>query len=705
MTAAPVAATRPFRRWRKALTIENISVGIASLALLLALLHLIWAIGSAGPTAINQIWVNSDTLYPVNVTTDVVKDGYPFSGWRFSIAPCWFPDLFTTGLIWLVTRNPILATLLAGFIQLPLIVGAFYLVHRAIRLGSGSLQTVSLLGVSIALTLYVAARPGLGYPDLYRLFIPQSHIGSLIMSLYALALGLLLLKQAHEASSIARSTAIAYGGVCLLAGMSNLMFFPQMLAPLTAAIAGCVFLNVLSASRSWAPVAIGWPTAIAGAIFNRVLFHTTPISAQSRISFDAALTALDVFMRGVTAHILEPWHLLAALWLFVCLIVVAVVVRKLTGGEQALNLRVRLLCLFCGCWLFSDVFSAASQIIGGSLGLTVLKDYIWTTHYLQSIFFIPIFGLPLIIVWLMSRRIPSRVMQAGTLSGALIILVIAAARLGATSLPKTTITRYRPPLVRFLDDLASRHGLKYGLAGYWQARVATLLSHTGLRVYAVDASFNPFLWVSNIHWYTEALDDRTKAPSFRFVVLDDPAFKLSRQHAVQVFGSPSDEGRFENTRVLIYSSAGMAWDPVLRCISEPLAQFNEEITSTVGELHARPGIRIRVPVRIRNPTSESWASCGKYPINVSYRWLDSDSGHMLNIEGERTILPRQVRPGGEISLEADVAVPNQNGNLTLKISLVQEGVAWFFTRGAATLDLPVNVMAEERSRATNYGAK
>jgi hypothetical protein len=86
-------------------------------------------------------------------TTDVFHDGYPLSGWRFSIAPCWFPDLFTAGFFWTITRNVITATLLSGFIQPALIVGAFYLMHRATGMRSEPLQTVSLLGVSVWITL------------------------------------------------------------------------------------------------------------------------------------------------------------------------------------------------------------------------------------------------------------------------------------------------------------------------------------------------------------------------------------------------------------------------------------------------------------------------------------------------------------------------------------------------------------------------
>jgi hypothetical protein len=522
---------------------------LAWLGLALSLLYLFRALGNADSAELDALWINSDTLYPVNVTTDILHDGYPFSGWRFSIAPCWFPDLFISGLFWIFTHNVITATLLAGFIQLALIVGAFDLMRRAIGVRSEALQTVSLLGVSAWITLYVATRPGMDYPDLYRFFIPQSHVGSLIMSLYALALGLRLLNKGSGA------TRAIYAGVCFAAGMSNLMFFPQMLAPLTAAIALAVFFNVIPVSKSWAPLAIGWPSAIAGAVVNSFLLHTTSVGAQSQISREAALTALDVFMRGAVEHLFEPLHILAVMWFAACIAVIAVIMRRLAGQQaERVSTQHRFLWVFCCCLVFSGLFSAGAVIVGGSTGLTIKKDYIWTAHYLHAIFFIPLFGLPLITVWLISQRISPPVTRAIVWSVSLLVIAIPAVRLAGSPSPKSQITNYRPPLVQFLDDMALKRGLKYGVGGYWQSRTSTLLSNTGLRVYAVDAVMQPYLWVNNINWYTESVDDRGEKPPFRFVVLDDHIFKLSRENAVQVFGPPSEEVRFQNTRVLIYSS-------------------------------------------------------------------------------------------------------------------------------------------------------
>jgi hypothetical protein len=104
-----------------------------------------------------------------------------------------------------------------------------------------------------------------------------------------------------------------------------------------------------------------------------------------------------------------------------------------------------------------------------------------------------------------------------------------------------------------MDELARQENLRYGYAGYWQARMITLLSTRGLRAYAVDGVLNPLLWVSNREWYRESLEDRKRRPRIDFVVLDDPGWKISREGAVRVLGEPTREVRYDNTRVLIYS--------------------------------------------------------------------------------------------------------------------------------------------------------
>jgi hypothetical protein len=64
---------------------------------------------------------------------------------------------------------------------------------------------------------------------------------------------------------------------------------------------------------------------------------------------------------------------------------------------------------------------------------------------------------------------------------------------------------------------------------------------------------------------------------------------------------------------------------------------------------------------------------------------------MLPIEGERTVLPRPLPPNAQETVLAKVTAPQSGSNLILRFSLVQEGVAWFFSKDATALDIPVTL--------------
>jgi hypothetical protein len=62
------------------------------------------------------------------------------------------------------------------------------------------------------------------------------------------------------------------------------------------------------------------------------------------------------------------------------------------------------------------------------------------------------------------------------------------------------------------------------------------------------------------------------------------------------------------------------------------------------------------------------------PVHAAYKWLRTESPE---IQGIRTPLPRAVHPQSSLQLKVKVQVPGEPGEYTLRITLVQELVAWF----------------------------
>ena len=97
-----------------------------------------------------------------------------------------------------------------------------------------------------------------------------------------------------------------------------------------------------------------------------------------------------------------------------------------------------------------------------------------------------------------------------------------------------------------------------------------------------------------------------------------------------------------------------------------------------------------------------WSKNVKNPVNFSYHWLNS-KGEMAVFEGERTPLPWDIfydnnsvyNFGGfnNIAMNAKVKAPDRPGDYILRLTMVQEGVAWFDAKGAKTKDIPVTIIA------------
>ena len=73
-------------------------------------------------------------------------------------------------------------------------------------------------------------------------------------------------------------------------------------------------------------------------------------------------------------------------------------------------------------------------------------------------------------------------------------------------------------------------------------------------------------------------------------------------------------------------------------------------------------------------------------VHLSYRWIDAD-GNVIPVEGRRFNLPAPVEPGATAAVAFAPAEPP--GAARVRLTLVQELVAWFDDVGGPTLDLSV----------------
>ena len=123
-----------------------------------------------------------------------------------------------------------------------------------------------------------------------------------------------------------------------------------------------------------------------------------------------------------------------------------------------------------------------------------------------------------------------------------------------------------------------------------------------------------------------------------------------------------------------------------------LTTFSQEITSSIRQFQVKASGSYTLDINVKNTGTQPWFGGGKaMSVEAGYRWLDN-KGNVLPIEGNRAPLDRPVvRPGETDALKLEVVAPASPGAYSLRVSMVQEGVAWFADQGAAPLVLQVTV--------------
>ncbi|HMN29890.1 MAG TPA: peptidoglycan recognition family protein, partial [Caldilineaceae bacterium] len=81
---------------------------------------------------------------------------------------------------------------------------------------------------------------------------------------------------------------------------------------------------------------------------------------------------------------------------------------------------------------------------------------------------------------------------------------------------------------------------------------------------------------------------------------------------------------------------------------------------------------------LRNTGAQSWLWGGGNPIRLGYHYYRGRRRlNTVPARDLRTDLPADVPPGETVQIDARIALPEEPGNYTLELDLVQEGVGWF----------------------------
>ncbi len=105
-----------------------------------------------------------------------------------------------------------------------------------------------------------------------------------------------------------------------------------------------------------------------------------------------------------------------------------------------------------------------------------------------------------------------------------------------------------------------------------------------------------------------------------------------------------------------------------------------------------PENRLRAAFDLRNATQETWGAPDgdENGYALGYHLFDSETNTLV-VDGDRNPLPRDMPPGASAHFDLDLALPPEPGRYRVFISLMREGVAWFYERGWEFLLTEVSV--------------
>jgi len=480
-----------------------------------------------------RLFVNSDALYMPALYQDLFVHRTGVSVWHLNGAPNFFPEMLLFFPLMALLKSTTLTIMVYGVLQMLLIL---YLMDRLLRQFDGNIHPLARYLVNLFyLLIPLSAVLNEGHLIPSQLLLAGYHAGYLINSLMAAILSLTYLKNGDW------RTLLLLGLLTVVAVISDKLFIMGFVAPVVL----YSLLNLFREGknqRHWALIALGGLCTLLALFSYRMLNFTAAIDMISTgtkmFQFEKIPEAMGNFLHHMRSVLIE-YPLQRILVLVTLLFVLAAPVylllylRKYLGRrldparENAYGL-VLYLFLFVVLILFTPILN------GYYIGRSLIR-YNYAGLVMGAAGFVCLAA-----AFLSPFSLPPRfkIKYVRAIATAMLLLLLLGVGMKHHALAGLrNYLDYYPEDVRILDELKGEHGLKYGLAGYWQAKYSTLFSRNQLRLYSVsDGTFTPGYHVTNENWYHDGGKGLHANPTFNF--LETSAFsdtkKLKELFGVQI---------------------------------------------------------------------------------------------------------------------------------------------------------------------------
>jgi hypothetical protein len=146
--------------------------------------------------------------------------------------------------------------------------------------------------------------------------------------------------------------------------------------------------------------------------------------------------------------------------------------------------------------------------------------------------------------------------------------------------------------------------------------------------------------------------------------------------------------------LLLFTAALLAFSPTLRLrlTAADVAGWYAATYRVEPLAPLVPNEVRQVQVVVTNTGRAAWRPDGLRPFSLSYHWLDAATRDVVRFNGRRTPLSGSVAPGQQVTLDAHVQAPQQQGRYLLAWDMVQEHAGWLSQSGTPVAEVPVEVL-------------
>jgi len=424
----------------------------------------------------------SDTLYLPSVYKDLFLEKGELNNWHFNPAPNFFPDMPFYFLLMFLTNNFIWSSFLFSFAQCLFLAFLLVKIFKFIFPDSSSYYTLlifTLLSIFLIEFFFFSK----DVINVFFLIVNSYHTGAFLMSLVCVFFSFKYI-ESQKAQWLIPLFLIGF-----LSVVSDRLFAILFAAPMCVT---CFFLfRRAGIKTSLLLIAVSTVFTVAGImVFKAIDTYPFQLMDETKpVDAKIILEQIDIFWTQISEYLLHFGFMALTLYLFI----ISLFLMAYVFFHSLKHTTGKLIPFYS---LFSLVFSAAvicaPMVSGRYQGPDCLR-------YNAYPFYLAILNIAIFIKYKVGDKNQWKRARIFLIALNCLLLVLGISQLRPSGLKE--FFNYYPDNVRFVDEIAEKENLKYGVANYWEAKKITMFSKKGVKVYAVFDDVSFYQHVANEDWF------------------------------------------------------------------------------------------------------------------------------------------------------------------------------------------------------------